>query len=185
MPKIVAIAGSPSHPSRSYSVLEHANTILRAESVSSILLSVRDLPADALLFAQFDHPQIKEAIAQIAEADAIILSTPVYKAAYTGVLKAFLDLLPQTALVGKPVLPIVTGGTIAHLLAIDYTIKPVLSALGARYILGGVYIVDTQIQRQENGDIQIEEEVEHRLNNAVYELISAVRPIATQPAAVS
>ncbi|MDQ0896682.1 NAD(P)H-dependent oxidoreductase [Paenibacillus sp. V4I7] len=62
------------------------------------------------------------------------------EASYTGVLKAFLDLLPQKGLECKVVLPLAVGGTISHLLAIDYALKPVLSALGARNILQGVYV---------------------------------------------
>lgn len=177
MVNILAIAGSPSHPSRTYSVLEYVKSILDAERIRTELVSVRDIPAEALLFAQFDHPTIKQLQAQVEQADAVIIATPVYKAAYTGVLKALLDLLPQTALVNKPILPIATGGTIAHLLSIDYALKPVLSALGARHILSGVYLVDSQIQRLNNGEIGfIDNEVEQRLQNVVYELIATVRP---------
>ncbi|MDX2215999.1 MAG: NADPH-dependent FMN reductase [Oculatellaceae cyanobacterium bins.114] len=179
MANIVAIAGSPSHPSRTYSVLEYAKSILEVERISTELISVRDIPAEALLFAQFDHPVIQQIQAQVEQADAVIISTPVYKAAYTGVLKALLDLLPQNALVGKPILPIATGGTIAHLLSIDYALKPVLSALGARHIFSGIYIVDSQIQRLDNGEIRfVDEEIEQRLQNTVYELIAIVRSAA-------
>ena len=45
------------------------------------------------------------------------MATPIYKASYSGVLKAFLDLLPQFAFGGKVVLPLLTGGTAAHVLA--------------------------------------------------------------------
>ncbi|MBD2000375.1 NADPH-dependent FMN reductase [Oculatella sp. FACHB-28] len=173
---VLAIAGSPSHPSRTYSVLEYAKQHLEAERVSTTLFSVRDLPAEALLFAQFDNPAVKEAIALVEQASAIIISTPVYKAAYTGVLKAFLDLLPQNALVGKPILPIATGGTIAHLLSIDYALKPVLSTLGARHIFAGVYIVDSQIQRLPDGGFQFAEEVEQRLQISLNELIASLQP---------
>ncbi len=62
---------------------------------------------------------------------AVVVATPIYKAAYTGGLKALFDILPQSALRGKTVLPLATGGSPAHLLAIDYALKPVLSALGA------------------------------------------------------
>jgi FMN reductase len=57
-----------------------------------------------------------------------------------------LDLLPQKSLAGKVILPIATGGTLGHLLAINYALKPVLSELGASQILAGVYVLDTQIQ---------------------------------------
>ena len=119
MTKIVAIAGSPSHPSRSYAVLEEAQKILKAQGAELEILLVRDLPAEDLLHARFGSAIINAATAQVTAADAVIISTPVYKAAYTGILKAFLDLLPQKALVGKPILPIATGGTLAHLLAIS------------------------------------------------------------------
>jgi FMN reductase len=172
---VLAIAGSPSHPSRTYSVLEYAKQHLEAARVSTTLFSVRDLPAEALLFAQFDHADVKEAIALVEQASAIIIATPVYKAAYTGVLKAFLDLLPQNALAGKPILPIATGGTIAHLLSIDYALKPVLSTLGARHIFAGVYIVDSQIQRLPDGGVQFAEEVEQRLQVSLNELIASLQ----------
>lgn len=109
MTKIVAIAGSPSHPSRSYAVLEEAQKILSSLGADLEILLVRDLPAEDLLHARFDSAAINAATAKVVEANAVIISTPIYKASYTGVLKAFLDLLPQKALVGKPILPIATG----------------------------------------------------------------------------
>ncbi|MBD0336680.1 MAG: NADPH-dependent FMN reductase [Cyanobacteria bacterium Co-bin13] len=170
MAKVIAIAGSPSHPSRSYAVLEEAQRILLTQGIHLDILLVRDLPAEALLQAQFDHPAIAAATAQVVTADAVILSTPVYKAAYTGILKAFLDLLPQKALVGKPILPIATGGTLAHLLAIDYALNPVLGVLGATQILQGVYLVDTQFQRFEQGGIEFQDpELETRFHTALTE----------------
>jgi hypothetical protein len=58
----------------------------------------------------------------------------VYKASFSGALKTLLDLFPERALEGKVVLPFATGGTIAHMLAVDYALKPVLSALKAQEI---------------------------------------------------
>ncbi|MCG6197676.1 NAD(P)H-dependent oxidoreductase, partial [Anoxybacillus sp. LAT_38] len=88
---------------------------------------------------RFDSPAILEANRIIAKSDAVVVATPIYKASYTGVLKSFLDLIPQKGLEKKIVLPLAIGGTIAHLLAIDYALKPVLSALGANHIFTGVY----------------------------------------------
>lgn len=177
MSKVVLIGGSPAHPSRTHAVLEYAQKILDREQIDHQIVSVRDINAEALLFAKFDHPDIKQVVAAIESADAVIISTPVYKAAYTGVLKALLDLLPQNALSRKVILPIATGGTIAHLLSIDYALKPVLSTLGARSILAGVYIVDSQLQKQDSGEYQfIDSEIEQRLQNSVYELVSIVQP---------
>ncbi len=63
----------------------------------------------------------------------------------------------------------------AHLLAINYALKTVLSELGARHLLGGVYAVDKQIQRQEDGSIQIEEEIYQRLKHSLHDLVEAVQ----------
>lgn len=53
--------------------------------------------------------------------------------------------------------------------------KPVLSVLGARYILGGVYAVDTQVARTEAGGFEIAEELRSRLEDNVKELARETR----------
>lgn len=112
MPNILAIAGSPSHPSRTYGLLEYATQLIQSQGFHSDIISVRDFPAEDLVFGRYDSPALDSVKALLEKADGVIISTPIYKAAYTGVLKAFLDLLPQKALQGKVVLPIATGGTI-------------------------------------------------------------------------
>ena len=180
MTKIIAIAGSPSHPSRSYAVLEEAQKILSTLGADLEILLVRDLPAEDLLHARFDSAAINAATAKVVEADAVIISTPVYKASYTGILKAFLDLLPQKALVDKPILPIATGGTLAHLLAIDYALNPVLGVLGTTQILQGVYLVDTQFQRLETGGIEFNDpELATRFQSALTELVQVSPAVLT------
>ncbi len=184
MANVVAIAGSPSHPSRTSAVLEYAKTVLTSEGLQTDLIAVRDLPPEDLLFAKFDSPAIKEAQAKVEQASGVIIATPIYKASYTGVLKAFLDLLAPGALSGKVVLPIATGGTIAHLLAVDYALKPVIATLGARFVLGGVYLLDTQIQVNGSG-VQLETEIEERLKASLYEFAKAIQQINSYQVAQS
>jgi FMN reductase len=181
MAYILAIAGSPSHPSRTYSLLEYATQQLQSEGIETDILSVRDIPAEDLAFGRYDSPALEQPKALIEKADGLIISTPIYKAAYTGVLKAFLDLLPQKVLVGKVILPIATGGTIAHLLSIDYALKPVLSELGARNFITTVYAVDKQIQRQPDGSILLEEEVEQRLQQSLKEFATTINLFKSSP----
>ena len=95
-----------------------------------------------LLLGEASHPAVQRAVEQVRRADVIVIATPVYKAAYSGVLKVFLDLLPQSALKGKTVLPLATGGSPHHMLALDYALRPVLQSLAARHILPGVYATD-------------------------------------------
>ncbi|SIQ51402.1 FMN reductase [Pseudacidovorax sp. RU35E] len=170
MPPVLLIAGSPSAPSRSTALLHAVTDRLAQRDVETRLLQVRDLPAASLLTADVSAPAIAQAVVALADAPAIVVATPVYKAAYSGLLKTFLDLLPQTALKGKTVLPLATGGSPHHMLALDYALRPVLQSLGARHILPGVYASDAQVTLVPEGAWHLQEELDARLTEAVQTL---------------
>ncbi|SEB48644.1 NADPH-dependent FMN reductase [Paenibacillus sp. GP183] len=165
MARVVIISGSPSASSRLEGVLQTVIKQLEIAGLKVQLLSVRDQSPEDLVYSNFNSPRIIQAVKDIEQADAVIVATPIYKASYTGVLKSFLDLLPQKGLQGKIVLPLAIGGTIAHLLAIDHALKPVLSALNSYHILAGVYVLDTQVVREEN-NFTLHPEIELRLQEA-------------------
>lgn len=172
-PTVLLIAGSPSDPSRSAALLDSVSLRLALRGELKVeRLNIRELPAEALLLAQWGHPAIVKALAQVERARAIVVATPVYKAAYSGVLKVFLDLLPQTALAGKTVLPLATGGSPHHMLALDYALRPVLQSLSARHILPGVYATDAQIPRSTEGIYTPAAEISARLDEAVATLLA-------------
>lgn len=175
MADICMIAGSPSRAGKSAAVLALIKSILEAGGWTVETVAVRGLPAEDLLHARLDSPDIVAAQAKLEQARAVIVATPIYKAAYSGVLKTFLDLLPQNALHDKIVLPLATGGSPAHLLVIDYALKPVLGALGATHILRGVYLLDTLMQLEPDGSLQMEAGLEQRLQEAIHELSVQVR----------
>jgi SsuE family FMN reductase len=156
MATIATISSSPSEISRTDAVLFHVTKRLigRGHRVTPIVL--RDLPAEPLIRGRADDPAIAAAVAALEHADAVVVTTPVYKAAYSGLLKTFLDLLPQYALRGKPVLPLATGGTPAHVLAIDYALRPVLSALGAGSIGQGWFVLSSHIRLYEGGGLLLD-----------------------------
>jgi FMN reductase len=175
MPAIVLVSGSPAATSRSTAILKEVGALLAQRGVESSLISVRDFPAEDLIFARYDSPAFDAAKALIASAAGLVVITPIYKAAYTGTLKTFLDILPQLALRGKTVLPIASGGSNAHLLAIDYALKPVLSVLGATDLLQGVYAVDDQVKVSPAGELWLHDELRTRLEGAVEHLAIAVK----------
>ncbi|MNW35140.1 FMN reductase (NADPH) [compost metagenome] len=171
MPKVTIINGSPTPGSRLTAVMALAEELLQKEGFEVQRVNVGELPPEDLIHTKFESEHIVKANALVAEADAVIVASPVYKASYTGVLKTFLDLVPEKGLAGKIILPLFIGGSLAHLLSIDYSLKPVLSVLGARHILGGVYTVDSQVARTEQGGFQIAEELITRLEENVKELV--------------
>jgi FMN reductase len=155
MATILSVSGSPAATSRTARLLRHLDARLRAQGHEVIPLDVRTLPADALLGADFKHPAIVEATDLFARADGVVVGTPVYKAAYSGLLKALLDLLPQYALEGKTVLPLATGGTTAHVLAIDYALRPVLNSMGAGHVVQGWFTLDKDITIGDDGSLTV------------------------------
>ena len=169
---VLLLAGSPSERSRSAALLDSiARKLLARKGLTIERLNIRDLHAPALLLADWKHPSIIKAIDQVTRARVVVVATPVYKAAYSGVLKVFLDLLPQTALKDKTVLPLATGGSPHHMLALDYALRPVLQALSARHILPGVYATDHQVLQHEDKSYQIGSDIGQRLDEAVANLL--------------
>jgi FMN reductase len=170
---IVTIAGSPTENSRSTRLLELATLRLRGEGFRTENIAVRELNAAELLSANTKNDRIAAALRTVADAHVVIIATPVYKASYSGLLKTFLDLLPQTGLANKAVLPIATGGSSAHLLALDYALRPVLAALGARIVVESLYVADSQLQVQDNGTLTLDPAIQTRFDSALTSLQEA------------
>jgi FMN reductase len=167
---ILLLAGSPAAPSRSTRVLQHIGEKLALLGHRYTRLDVRDLPGDAVLRADFRNAQVQAALAQVAAASAVVVATPVYKAAYSGALKAFLDLLPQFGLQDKLVLPLATGGGQSHMLALDYALRPVLSSLGPRHVLPSIYATEAQVVWSPENGLVLAEEIVKRVNEGVDQL---------------
>ena len=172
-PRLFSIQGSPSARSRSAWLQQLAQTRLEGRIGPATTLALRELPPAALLLGDARAEPVREALAALAQAQLVIVATPIYKAAYSGLLKTFLDLLPEGALRGKTVLPLATGGTLAHLLALDYALKPVLGALGARDILDGVFATDAQLPAHpDSGGYVPAPELLQRLDAALQPLLA-------------
>jgi FMN reductase len=159
---VLALSGSPSPTSRTALLAEHTTASLRARGHHTHVLALRDPPGAALLTADTHHASIARAVNLVDEADALVVATPIYKAAYSGLLKTFLDLLPQHAFAGKPVLPLATGGSPAHALALDYALRPVLTALGAQ-VAQSRFVLDRHITAAPGGAVTLDHDDELQL----------------------
>ena len=178
---VLLIAASPTQPSRSAALLDAVGQRLQARGAHTEHLSLRELEPRALLLADTRHPHIAQAVAQVASAQVVVVATPVYKAAYSGVLKVFLDLLAQTALQGKTVLPLATGGSPHHMLALDYALRPVLQSLGAKHILPGIYATDSQVTVTPEGGYDVHSDIAARLDDAVNLIVTeTLKPTPAQ-----
>jgi FMN reductase len=178
MTSTLIITGSPSGTSRTARLAALVGARLAKLGRDSSLLDVRSLPAEDLLQARADAPGIAAAIERVASATGIVIATPVYKAAYSGLLKTFLDVLPQFGLKDKVVLPLATGGTVAHVLAIDYALRPVLSSLDPLHVVPGLFVLDKQIVVQPDGSIELDPDLSAKVDSAISAFVRGLRRAA-------
>ena len=141
-------------------------------------ICLRDLPPEALLRADTSHPEIAAAARKVEHADGIVVATPTYKASYSGLLKVFLDLLPQFGLAGKAILPLASGGSLAHVLALDYALRPVLHSMSARHVVQSYFMWEKHLSVVDDR-LVIEDSAEGVLQDAIAAFCTA---LSHQPA---
>ena len=174
MATVLTVSASPSATSKSAATRRLVDEQLRALGHTVHALDARELPPAALLGADTSHPAIAEALRLFEQAQGVVVVTPVYKASYSGLLKTLLDVLPQSGLATKVVLPLATGGTTAHVLAIDYALRPVLSSLGPAHVVQGYFLLDQDISREPDGRNVFAEETRASLTRAVQRFADAL-----------
>ena len=146
--RIAAVTGNPKPSSRTHGV---ALTV--AGALSAALVGP-DAPAAHLVvdLAEFaaglfdsGDAELSRLTAEVAAADIAIFASPTYKAAYTGLLKAFLDRYGSNGLAGVTAVPVMTGGWPGHLLAVEVHLRPVLVELGATVPARGLYVTEPEL----------------------------------------
>jgi FMN reductase len=108
---------------------------LGASGLSATFASI-DLSTIAVDIAQalvsgMPSRMVTAAIDDLADSDAMIASTPVYKAGISGLFKSFADLLDNDLLIAKPVILAATGGTSRHAMVVDEQLRPLFAFLRA------------------------------------------------------
>src|SRR5699024_5400529 len=165
MSDIVLLSGSPSINSGSEILLDVSSFLLKKKDYHTSKIAVTDIPWDDLYYGQSNSPTIDSIIKEITGAKGMVISSPVYNASYTGLLKLLIDVLPRNAFHQKAVLPVMTGGSPAHLLALEYSLKPLIAVLKGES-LGGVYVIDSQIDKQKEYPIT-DQDIFERLDRQV------------------
>jgi FMN reductase len=93
------------------------------------------------LVSGMPNEKVRDAIAHLAEADAIIAATPVYKAGISGLFKSFADLIDNDLLLAKPVILAATGGSARHAMVVDDHLRPLFAFLRAIPVPTSLYAV--------------------------------------------
>jgi FMN reductase len=137
--KLVVVSGGTSDPSSTRMLADRitARVLERATDagleVSTSVIELRPLAAE-LASAQvtgFAPPAVAAAIVTLAEADALVVATPVYKAGVSGLVKSFFDVVDQDLLIAVPTVLAATAGTSRHALVADEQLRSLFAYLRA------------------------------------------------------
>jgi FMN reductase len=138
--RAAVVVGNPRAGSRT---LDAATRVAQglAGADPALVLDLAEIDTELL---GWGTPLVKGLVADFAACDLVVVASPTYKAAYTGLLKLFLDKFAGgTGLADVVVAPVMLGGSLAHSLAPELTLKPVLAELGATTALPGLYLLDS------------------------------------------
>jgi FMN reductase len=141
--RIVGVSGSLSTPSRTSAlvtaVADHLSGLLGDSEVQVIELATL-VPSLGIgtTRAQLGQPA-REALEAVEQADVIVVGSPAYRAAYTGIFKHFFDFVDQYALVDTPVVLTATGGSDRHALLVEHQLRPLFGFFQSLTLPLGIY----------------------------------------------
>lgn len=144
--KLTVVVGNPKPMSRTRAVAEavaeHVAGVTGAESTGTI-----DLCDHAESMFRWPDDAMSRLNDRVAASDLLVVASPTYKATYTGLLKGFLDRYPNNGLAGVTAIPVMTGGSADHAMAIDTGLRPLLVELGASVPTRGLFFVMSQMEQ--------------------------------------
>jgi len=155
---VAVVVGNPKPQSRTLAAAIHVARELAGEP--DIVVDLAEL--GPVLLDRSD-PRVTDLVKQVGAADLVVVASPTYKAAYTGLLKLFLDRFAGGTGISGLVVPLMLGGSPAHSLAPELTLRPVLTEIGGTVPGRGLYVVDSR----------------HDDPEAYADWLAATRPIVT------
>jgi FMN reductase len=143
--ELAIVVGNPKPQSRTLMVATAvADRIARAaeELVVARTVDLCDHGPDLFTWPHDGLATINDAV---AASDVVVFASPTYKASYTGLLKAFLDRYANNGLAGVTAVPVMTGGSPHHAMAVDTALRAVLVELGASVPSRGLFFIMSQM----------------------------------------
>ena len=104
------------------------------------VIDLSTLSADGLL-GRTEDPAVTAAVERAASAEVLVVATPIYRATYTGALKAFFDRFQAGALGRTAVVLVATAGISDHFLSLDTGGRALIASLGGFVVPTVVYAV--------------------------------------------
>jgi FMN reductase len=142
-PRIAGLVGNPRAQSRTHRL---ARTLTReiARALGSASVTEVDLAPFGPRVLDPSDAAVTAAVEEIVGADVLVVASPTYKAAYSGLLKSFLDRFAAASLAGTAAVPALLGGAADHRLAVDVHLTPLLLELGAAVPARGLFVLEDE-----------------------------------------
>ena len=136
--RVAVVVGNPRPESRTLAAAQHVARELTGDEPGLVV----DLATPGLPSWTGQDPQVAALVREVGDADLVVVASPTYKAAYTGLLKLFLDRFAGgTGLRGVAV-PVMPGAGLQHALAVEYSLRPLLTELGGTVPVPGLFVLD-------------------------------------------
>ena len=146
--ELSVLVGNPKPRSRTLAIAEAVAERAAAATGATVARTI-DLADHADDLFKWPHDGLSALNDTVAASDLLVVASPTYKAAYTGLLKAFLDRYPNNGLGGVTAIPVMTGASYVHAMAIDTALRPVLVELGASVPTRGLFFEMSQMGEME------------------------------------
>jgi FMN reductase len=170
--EVLFLAGSPSITSRSALVADAVAEEIERAGLRKVPWSLADFEPADVFYGRTESPAVARFLDAVKGASALVLSTPVYKATYTGALKAIVDLVPPDALLGRPLLGVATARLPAHGAEVDGAFRALSAFFKARAIQSLV-VLDDELQNGPGGKT-LSPEAAQRAHKAARALVAAL-----------
>ncbi|MGA2449786.1 MAG: NAD(P)H-dependent oxidoreductase [Polyangiaceae bacterium] len=169
---IVFLNASPSVASRSSFVAKTIAEQTERAGYRSVFWGLGDFDPTDVLFGRTSGDSVVRFITAVKTSAAVVLASPVYKASYSGGLKAIVDLIPPDALERRPILGIATVRLAAHAAEVDRSFQALLDFFQARR-LETLVIVDDELRVTSNAGV-FSDAARERVHKAGFALVASI-----------
>lgn len=138
---VAGIAGNPRAGSKTLAATRSLVDAL-TEALDAETGPVIDLATFGGRVLDYDDAELAELRGTLSSVQLLVVSTPVYKGSYTGLLKSFLDGYGPAGLAQTITVPLTIAASPAHSLAGGTHLQPLLDELGALSPAGGIFLPD-------------------------------------------
>jgi FMN reductase len=171
--RVAVVSGSWKSPSKTR-VLTDA-IILALQDLHEIELTQIDLAevgtqVAALTDTRQADRHLSKLFSGVAEADLLVVGSPIFKGSYTGLFKHFFDLVDPRSLASTPVLLTATGGSLHYALALEHQFRPLFTFFRAHCLPTTVYAVEADFA----AGVLVDQDVKDRIKRAALEAMTLI-----------